>query len=160
VLPKTFLLLMLCYLKMPFYRSVHGNLINGSVPPTIWSNITFTENRTLVLYDNIRICSLIIRFDMYFYVIQYSNNAGTSKITPLTLFHLHLSLQKLSRFCKFLYHGDISSLVYTFFVCVCGKSKHEAVLISLIYKERSCNMLISIVCWGYKISIAKFWWIC
>ncbi|XP_066312788.1 probable LRR receptor-like serine/threonine-protein kinase At1g06840 isoform X1 [Miscanthus floridulus] len=31
------------------FLSVNGNLINGSVPPTIWSNITFTGNRTLVL---------------------------------------------------------------------------------------------------------------
>ncbi|XP_022682574.1 probable LRR receptor-like serine/threonine-protein kinase At1g06840 isoform X2 [Setaria italica] len=29
--------------------SVNGNLLNGSVPPTIWSNITFTGNRTLIL---------------------------------------------------------------------------------------------------------------
>ncbi|ONM36852.1 probable LRR receptor-like serine/threonine-protein kinase At1g06840 isoform X1 [Zea mays] len=31
------------------YLSVNGNLLNGSVPPTIWSNITFTGNRALVL---------------------------------------------------------------------------------------------------------------
>ncbi|KAJ1285958.1 hypothetical protein BS78_03G317100 [Paspalum vaginatum] len=29
--------------------SVNGNLLNGSVPPMIWSNITFTGNRTLIL---------------------------------------------------------------------------------------------------------------
>ncbi|XP_062207252.1 probable LRR receptor-like serine/threonine-protein kinase At1g06840 isoform X2 [Phragmites australis] len=31
------------------FLSVQGNLLNGAVPPTIWSNITFTGNRTLVL---------------------------------------------------------------------------------------------------------------
>jgi len=31
------------------FLSVNGNLLNGSVPPAIWSNITFTGNRTLIL---------------------------------------------------------------------------------------------------------------
>ncbi|ONM36854.1 Leucine-rich repeat protein kinase family protein [Zea mays] len=48
------------------YLSVNGNLLNGSVPPTIWSNITFTGNRALVLYDNIHICSLLVRFDILY----------------------------------------------------------------------------------------------
>ena len=60
--------LILCYLKFPFYRSVNGNLLNGSVPPAIWSNITFTENRTLIVYDNLYICSLLKPFEIYFCV--------------------------------------------------------------------------------------------
>ena len=60
--------LILCYLKFPFYRSVNGNLLEGSVPPAIWSNITFTENRTLIVYDNLYICSLLIPFEIYFCV--------------------------------------------------------------------------------------------
>ena len=60
--------LILCYLKFPFYRSVNGNLLKGSVPPAIWSNITFTENRTLIVYDNLYICSLLIPFEIYFCV--------------------------------------------------------------------------------------------
>ena len=60
--------LILHYLKFPFYRSVNGNLLNGSVPPAIWSNITFTGNRTLILYDNLHICSLLILFEIYFCV--------------------------------------------------------------------------------------------
>ncbi|KAL6616302.1 hypothetical protein ACP70R_038572 [Stipagrostis hirtigluma subsp. patula] len=31
------------------FLSIEGNLLDGAVPPTIWSNITFTGNRTLVL---------------------------------------------------------------------------------------------------------------
>ncbi|KAJ1276248.1 hypothetical protein BS78_05G200200 [Paspalum vaginatum] len=31
------------------FLSVNGNLLNGSIPPMIWSNITFTGNRTLIL---------------------------------------------------------------------------------------------------------------
>ena len=60
--------LILCYLKFPFYRSVNGNLLKGSVPPAIWSNITFTENRTLIVYDNLYICSLLKPFEIYFCV--------------------------------------------------------------------------------------------
>jgi hypothetical protein len=58
-------------------------------------------------------CALfLIPFGAYVYVRYYLHNAGTSKIIPLTLFRLHSSLQKLSLFCKFLYHADVSSLSY------------------------------------------------
>ncbi|GJM92741.1 hypothetical protein PR202_ga09235 [Eleusine coracana subsp. coracana] len=34
--------------------SVERNRLDGAVPPNIWSNITFTENRTLILYGILR----------------------------------------------------------------------------------------------------------
>jgi hypothetical protein len=98
--------------KIDLYRSVEGNQLDGAVPPNIWSNITFTGNRTLILYGTLHMCSFLILFGTYVNVRYYLNNAGTSKITPLTLFRLHSSLQKLSLFCKFLYHADVSSLSY------------------------------------------------
>jgi len=34
---------------MLFCRSIEANRLNGDVPSAIWSNITFTGNRSLVL---------------------------------------------------------------------------------------------------------------